>query len=385
MRFSELLARHGPAYRERFGPALPRRHREVLDRLLACRTPALGGELYGCSCGAFHYRYHSCNDRHCPRCGRTDADAWLEQARQRLLLPVPYFLLTFTVPEALRHWLRSHPKPGYDLLFAASAGALHDLAANPRRLGAQLGLLGVLHTWSRTLIHHPHVHYLVPGGGLSPDQRQWVAARPNFLLRVEPLSDRFRNRFQEALARECPEALAALPPKLWRQRWVVHSQPAGSGEGALSYLSRYLFKTATGDRGLTVLPDGRVRWPYRESGTGHWRHVDLEPFELIRRFLQHVLPSGYTRVRRFGWLHPAARGRLNRVRALLHQAPLLTKREQQTWQSPDGDPDPAHELEAPEPRLATGAPLCPRCQQPMRLLARWRRGQPLPALARPPP
>jgi hypothetical protein len=385
MRFSELLVRHGPAYRERFGPALPPRHREVLDRLLACRTPALGGELFACFCGAFHYRYHSCNDRHCPRCGQSDADGWLERSRQRLLLPVPYFLLTFTVPEPLRPWLRSHSKLGCDLLFKASAGALQDLAANPRRLGAQLGMLGVLHTWSRTLIHHPHVHYLVPGGGLSLDHRQWVAARPDFLFRVEPLSDRFRNRFKEALSRECPDAFAELPARLWRQRWIVHSQPAGSGEAALGYLSRYLFKTATGDRLTKVLPDGRIRWPYRESGTGRWRHVDLEPFELIRRFLQHVLPSGYTRVRRFGWLHPAARVRLNRVRALLHQVPVLTQGERETWQSADGDPEPAHELEAPQPRPSTPAPLCPHCQQPMRLLARWRRGQTLPALARPPP
>jgi len=166
----ELLTQFGPLYLEQFGSAMPARQREVLQRILRCRTPALGGELFGCpECpGQFHYRYHSCNDRHCPLCGATDADHWLEQQRQRLLLPVPYFLVTFTLPDPLRSWIRSHPKVGYEILFDASAQALQDLAGNPKRLGAQLGMLGILHTWSRTLIFHPHVHYLVPGGGLSP-------------------------------------------------------------------------------------------------------------------------------------------------------------------------------------------------------------------------
>lgn len=148
----------------------------------------MGGELFACpDCGAFHYVYHSCNDRHCPRCGQTDADAWLAD-HVALLLPTPYFLPTFTVPEALRAWLRSHPALGRDLLFATSARALQALAANPHRLGASLGMLGVLHTWSRTLIYHPHVHYLVPAGGLSPDQRQWIPSRSQFLLPAQLLA-----------------------------------------------------------------------------------------------------------------------------------------------------------------------------------------------------
>ena len=152
--FHELLTQFGPQYLERFGSAMPGRQREVLERILRCRTPGLGGELFGCpDCAQYHYRYHSCNDRHCPLCGATDADHWLAQQRQRLLLPVPYFLITFTVPDPLRSWIRSHPKLGYELLFDASAQALQDLAANPERLGAQLGMLGILHPWSRTLIY----------------------------------------------------------------------------------------------------------------------------------------------------------------------------------------------------------------------------------------
>ncbi len=156
--FHELLGRFAPDYLERFGPSMPQRQREVLERILRCRTAALGGQLFGCpDCQQFRYRYHSCNDRHCPLCGQADADDWLAR-QQRLLLPVPYFLLTFTLPDFLRAWVRSHPKLGYDLLFAASAQASQDLALDPKRLGAQLALLGILHTWSRTLIFHPHIH-----------------------------------------------------------------------------------------------------------------------------------------------------------------------------------------------------------------------------------
>jgi len=278
--FHELLVRHGPAYLKRFGPSLPGRQREVLERLLRCRTPALGGQLFACpDCGARHYRYHSCNDRHCPLCGQTDADQWLARQELRILLPTPYFLVTFTLPEPLRAWMRSHPKAGYDLLFQTSAQALQDLAANPKHLGASLGMLGILHTWSRTLIYHPHLHYLVPGGGLSADQRQWVPAKDKFLLPVFPLSDHFRHLFYQALQKHHPQELRTLSGKIWKQRWVVHVQPVGSGQQALHYLSRYVFKTATGNRRLELRSDGRVRWPYRDSTTGRSEHQNLTPDE----------------------------------------------------------------------------------------------------------
>jgi hypothetical protein len=330
----------------------------------------LGGELFGCpDCAKFHYRYHSCNDRHCPLCGATDADQWLQQQRQRLLLPVPYFLLTFTVPDPLRGWIRCHPKVGYELLFEASAQALQDLAANPKRLGAHLGMLGILHTWSRTLIYHPHIHYLIPGGGLSSDQRQWLPSRPKFLLPFKPLAQHFRTLFRQQLQKRQPQALSQLPASIWRQPWVVDSQAVGSGQNALAYLARYIFKTATGNRPLAALPSGQVLWPYRDSKTGQPKSIPLPPTELIRRFLQHVLPKGFCRVRLFGWLHPAAKIRGNRVRALLQQPALLTTQERQTWQ---GLEDSADELELqehiPEARLSL-SPLCPHCGRAMVLIA----------------
>src|SRR4051812_27383641 len=257
--FHELLVRHGPEYLQRFGLSLPGRQRQVLERILRCRTPALGGQLFVCpDCGALHYRYHSCNDRHCPLCGQTDAEQWLARQESRLLLPSNYFLVTFTLPEPLRAWMRSHPKAGYDLLFQTSAQALQDLAANPKRPGSSLAMLGILHTWSRTLIYHPPTHYLVPGGGLSLAQRQWCPANEEFLLPDYPLRDHFRHLFYHALKKLDPQFWRSLPAKVWTQRWMVKTRAVGSGREALRYLSRYIFKTATGNRLVTFLPDGRV-------------------------------------------------------------------------------------------------------------------------------
>ena len=378
----QLLSRLAPDYRSRFGWAMPQRHREVLKKILSCRTPALGGQLFACpDCRAFHYRYHSCNDRHCPQCGQTDADAWLAGQQARLLLPAPYFLVTFTVPEALRLFIRSHQKIALDLLFACSAQALQDLARNPRRLGADLGFLGVLHTWSRTLIFHPHIHYLIPGGGLGPDGRQWIAARPRFLLPVKPLGTHVCTLFKTRLRREHPDLFAQVPAKVWKRHWNVDSQPAGSGQNALRYLSRYVFKTATSNRTVQLTAQGKLRWSYRESNTGRQSSIQLEPLEFMRRFLQHVLPRSFARVRTFGWLHPAAKVRGNRVRALLGQPPLLTPAEEQTWNPP---PDPDLDPPASPTPVPCSAPRCPRCQQVMRLVGCWRAGQALLYPKRPP-
>ncbi len=382
----QLLRALAPQYRERFGQSMPGRHREVLNRILSCRTAALGGQLFQCpSCHAAHYRYHSCNDRHCPQCGQPDAEQWLEQQRGRLLLPVPYFLVTFTVPEELRRFIRSHQQLALDLLFSASAGAMQDLASNLKRLGARLGMLGVLHTWSRTLIYHPHVHYLVPAGGLSLDDRRWISTRHRFLLPLRPLGARYRHRFREGLQAEHPELLGQIPAKVWKRGWNVDVRPAGSGENALRYLSRYVFKTATGNRHVEWLPDGKVRWPYRESQTGRQTSIDLAPLDWMSRFLQHILPAGFARVRTFGWLHPAAKVRCNRVRALLKEHPLLTQAELDTWKPPPS-PEVPPAQSASDEVLPVDPPAikCPRCGKPMSFVAEWFAGDRIPLPNRPP-
>jgi len=382
----ELLLRTAPDYLKLFGPSMPDRHRQVLRKILACRTPAMGGHIFECpDCPGFLYRYHSCNDRHCPLCGQTDADDWFQHQRARLLLPAPYFLATFTVPEELRLFIRSNLQMGLDLLFASSAQALQDLAANPRRLGAQLGMLGVAHTWTRTLFFHPHIHYLIPGGGLSPDGRRWVPAR-KFLLPHEALGDHCRTLFKERLLKEHPDLFKHVPAKVWKLHWNVGCQAAGSGENALRYLARYVFKTATPNKTLARLPDGNLRWDYTDSQTGKPASIPLDPIEFLRRYLQHILPSHFARVRTFGWLHPAAKVRGNRVRALLRQPPLLTPAEKDTW-NPPAVPDgelPGDEPTADKPPVVCTTPLCPRCHKPTRLVGSWQPGRVLLYPKRPP-
>jgi hypothetical protein len=378
----QWLTRLAPDYLRHFGATMPARQREVLETIRSCRTPARGGELFACPDGhGFDYRYHSCNDRHCPLCGQTDADAWFQRQRERLLLPTPYFFSTFTVPEPLRMWIRAHLQIGLDLFFAASSQALHDLAANPGRLGAQLGMLGVLHTWSRTLIFHPHIHYLIPGGGLSPDGRQWVAAQDDFLLHHQPLGDRCRTLFKECLQRDHPDLFQQVPAIVWKTHWNVGVQKAGSGENALRYLARYVFKTATGNRLVQELPDGCLLWTYRDSKTQRPAQVRLQPLDFLARFLQHILPPYFARVRTFGFFHPAAKLRLNRVRALLHQKPVLTPAEKDTWQPPEPESEPASAgatspAPAPPPdpaqAAAPGRPLCPHCHKAMLHVGAWR-------------
>jgi hypothetical protein len=251
-------------------------------------------------------------------------------------------------------------------------------------------MLGVLHTWSRTLIFHPHVHYLIPGGGLSPDGRRWVPARNKFLLHHDPLGDRFRNVFKERLLKEHPDLFKQVPAKVWKRHWNVGCQHAGSGENALRYLSRYVFKTATNNRIVTLLGEGKVRWPYRDSQTGRDTAIQLDPFEWMSRFLQHILPPYFTRVRTFGWLHPAAKVRANRVRALLGQPPVLSPAQQAAWH-PTTDPpldgpddEPASAADTPDVPARSCAPLCPRCRKVMRLVGTWKAGQMLPLPNRPP-
>jgi hypothetical protein len=236
------------------------------------------------------------------------------------LLPVPYYLITFTVPEGLRAWLRSHQKAGYGALLKESAGALQDVAGRAKYLGAELGFLSVLHTWGRQLQFHPHVHCVVPAGGLSPDGLRWCRCpAANFFLPQLVLAARFRSRLQAALQAQ-PEA-NQIAPSVWREKWVVDVQPVGGGEAALKYLSAYVYRTALGSQRIVADQDGHITFKYKDSADQRWHTLKLLALEFIRRFLQHVLPQGFQRVRYYGWLSAAADGRWQRILALLNWTP----------------------------------------------------------------
>jgi len=347
-----VLRRHWPAYERKYRARLLPSHRRAVAALLSCRTPALGGQLYRCDCGQEHYAYHSCNHRACPQCGHADATEWLERQRRKLL-PVPYYLITFTVPAQLRQVIRSHQKDLYPLLLRESAGALRDIARDHKDLGAQIGCLAVLQTWTRDLRYHPHVHCVVPGGGLSPDRLRWVSPkREGYFLPQSVLALRFRTRLRQALQQHHPQLYVQIPRAAWALAWVADVQPVGTGEPALKYLAAYVFRTAFSAERILADDGQTITFAYRDN-QGRPGTVRLSPERFLHRFLQHVLPRGLQRVRHFGFLSAAATAQWQRVLALLDWTPL------------------PRILPPPRP-----PPLCPTCKKPMALIGRLARAPP---------
>ncbi len=312
----EVLRRYGPEYLERFGGSMPAEHRKVLRTLMACRTGELGTVCYQCSsCGASHVMGRSCGNRHCPTCQQDKTKAWLENQISRLL-PCPYFLLTFTLPAKLRPLVRAHQQACYAALFEASSGAIRKLTADPKYVGTKTpGFVGVLHTWGRMLDYNPHVHYVVPGGGLSEDGQAWLPSRADFFVPVKALSKIYQAKFRHALDRA--GLLDHVDPAIWSQDWVVHSQAVGDGRASLEYLAPYVFRVAISDRRIVSSDNDHVTFSYRKSGTRHWRKTTLDAMEFIRRFLQHVLPTRFMKVRHYGFLSPNACQSIEAVRWLV--------------------------------------------------------------------
>ena len=367
LELADLFRAYGPAYRARYGSRLLPSQRRAMQAIERCRTPALGGQVYVCpQCDQVQYRYHSCRNRHCPKCQGQQAHQWLEN-QQACLLPVPYFLLTFTLPAPLRPIARQHPRLIYDLLFRASASAAQQLARDPRRLGGQIGLIGVLHTWTRDLRYHPHVHYLAPAGALAADGQTWLPARKNFLLPVKALARLFRNHFRRALQKT--ECYARVPAQVWTQDWVVHCKPVGAGLTALKYLAPYIFRVAISNRRLVKLENDQVTFCYQSSQTGQTQPCTLSAEAFLHRFLQHVLPKGFVKVRYYGLFSRATPQRLAALRQQLQQQSA------ETVEPPVPRP-PASP--APHPGADDGV-RCPVCGQAMQVQSS------LPPTARCPP
>jgi len=357
-----IFREYGPAYRAQFGEAmLPSQH-AAMQAIEMCRTEALGGHIYTCpSCATTRYSYHSCRNRHCPTCQHAAAQTWLER-QQELLLPVPYFLITFTLPAQLRDVVYRHQRTFYNLLFRASAAALIQLARDPRFLGAQIGLVGVLQTWTRDLRYHPHVHYLVPGGGLADDGRTWVTAKADFLVHVKPLAALFRAKLRAALRQTA--LWAEIPATVWQQAWVVDCRSVGTARAALKYLAPYIFRVALSNNRIVQLADDQVRFRYTVGDTGQTAYCTLPVQEFLRRFLQHILPKGFVKVRYYGLFRVGHRRSLARLRSQLH---LLQHSATQATPAPAASDGSARVV------------VCPSCGQPMlrkRVLLPHNRGPP---------
>ena len=355
---------------------LGRVERRVMSAIVACRTAALGGHVEACDdCGVARIAYNSCRNRHCPKCQGAARAQWLA-ARQAELLPVPYFHVVFTLPAPIAAIAFQNKAAVYAILFAAAAEAMTTLAANPRRLGAQIGVVAVLHTWGQTLTHHPHVHCVVPGGGLSRDGTRWIAGRPNFFLAVKPLARLFRRlfleRLQKAYRRRRPEILRrpriprrsanfrALLAAMRGVNWVVYAKkPFGGPAQVLAYLGRYTHRVAIANSRLVALDDDHVAFTwkdYRQNGAA--KIMKLTPDEFIRRFLLHALPDGFHRIRHFGFMangHRAAK--LGLCRSLLADQPERSE-------------PPVNGHAAPKAKVSPRA--CPECGGNMRIVVTLR-------------
>jgi hypothetical protein len=347
----EIFRRYGPAYRAQRGAQLSPSQLAAMHAIEACRTEVLGGHLYRCShCNTTRYSYHSCRNRHCPTCQHDAAQAWLAR-QQELLLPLPYFLVTFTLPGGLRDIAYRRQALIYDLFFRTSAAALQQLAQDPRFLGAQLGMVGVLQTWTRDLRYHPHIHSLGPGGGLAADGRRWVTAKADFLVHIKPLAILLRAKLRAALRQT--DLWASIPAEIWRQDWVVDCRAVGSGRTALKYLAPYVFRVALSNNRLQSLQDDQVTFGYQDGATHQTKTCTLRAEAFIQRFLQHILPKGFVKVRYYGLFRVGARQKLARLRAQL----ILQQRTVELL--PPGEASPA--------RALAGGLTCPGCGHEMRL------------------
>ena len=301
-------------YVKRFGTRIPSFHLKAVKAIIDCRTSIMGGDVYYCSaCEKFHYSYHSCKNRHCPKCGSIDSEKWLEKQMKKLL-PVNYFMVTFTIPEELRFVCRSNQKLFYSILFKASSEALKTLLSDPKYAGGKAGFVGILHTWTRQLHYHPHIHFIVPGGAFDVERNQWNKANSKFLIPVKALSKRYRANFQKLLKKKNSQIFENIPNHIWYSKeFITNSKSVGKGEKALKYLSNYVYRVAIGNNRIVKYQNGKVTFKYKPSGSNKFKYQTVTAIEFMRRFLQHVLPSGFQKIRYFGFLSSAGKNIFEKV------------------------------------------------------------------------
>jgi hypothetical protein len=381
LEIADIFRAHGPAWRQANAGHVSLAQLKVMSAIEACRTEALGGHVAGCAkCDHHHIAYNSCKNRHCPKCQGPAARDWME-ARAEDLLPVEYFHVVFTLPAEIAQIAYWNKKAVYGLLFKASAETVMTIAADPKRMGARVGMTSVLHTWGSALTHHPHIHMIVPGGGLSPDGTRWVGCKPGFFLHVRVLSRLFRRLFLQGLMdlhraskltffgnleglAEADAFTTWLAP-FRKSEWVVYAKPPfGGPEAVLAYLSRYTHRVAISNTRLISADAQTVafHWKdYRIKSGDRQKVMRLATPEFIRRFLIHVLPDGFHRIRHYGLLANSTRkANITRIRTLL----CVQQSKQPAVPKPQAEIAP---LTLREP--------CPCCGSPMRIVEIFRRGQ----------
>jgi len=389
---ADIFRNHGAAWRKANAGHISLGQLKVMSAIESCRTGALGGHVLRCEdCSHTQIAYNSCRNRHCPKCQGAAAKEWLA-AREAELLPVPYYHVVFTLPAQIADIAYQNKAAIYDLLFTASAETMTTIAADPKHLGARIGLISVLHTWGSTMTHHPHVHMIVPGGGISLDGKRWVSCRPKFFLAAPVLSCLFRGLFLHKLLAahragrltffgahahlNNTRAFAAYLAPLHKTKWYVYGKrPFGGPEAVLAYLARYTHRVAISNSRLIAADTTGVTFRYKDyriKGPGRYKTMTLKPDEFIRRFLIHVLPNGFHRIRHYGLLASGTKTEtIARARELIATAtPVQT----------------AHPPQAPESAAATDKPAqaCPCCGGRMSIFETFKRGS-TPRYRPPPP
>lgn len=315
----EIVQTYGPEYIKRFGDAMPGEHRKVIKAIINCRTDHFGVTVYQCQeCGENHMVYRCCGNRHCPNCQHQKTQQWLDMQMKRQL-PGHHFMITFTVPEKLRRFIRSNQRSSYSALFRASSDTLKKLAADEKYLGGDLpGFFGVLHTWGQQLQYHPHIHYVVPGGVLSRNNDTWHPSRIDFYLPVKAMSKIFKAKFRDNMKKN--GLYSKIPSVVWNQNWNVNCQAVNNSEQSVKYLAHYVFKVAISNSRIIKVEDRKVLFKYRKPRSERWRTMALNVMEFLRRFLQHVLPTGFMKIRYYGFLNPNCAVPLDKISALIELA-----------------------------------------------------------------
>lgn len=322
----EVIERFAEPFWARHGASVTVDQRKALQAILQCRTFALGGHRYDCECGHTHFAWHSCNHRLCPQCGATGNAEWIDKQLGKLL-PVPYFLVTFTLPAELRP-VALRKIEVIEAFFRQSSGTLAEILADPKRTGFhKSGFFGAYQSWTQDLRFHPHIHYIVPGVGLSEKKRPVFLKDPKFLVHFRPLADRFRNRFLHWL-REMAFIDSTLYWKLRKMEWGVDIQPPGAGENAFKYIGQYVHHSVISDHRILAIENGHVSIRIKNRDTGQFETRLIEGVEFLRRFLLHVLPSGFHRIRYRGFLHARGKPALQWLQTALNAR--LNKRTRKT-------------------------------------------------------
>ncbi len=316
MTINDIFRQYGAAYLKKYGKQLLPSHRRLIKDLSRCRTVAMGTIYWHCEhCKKDHYSYAPCHNRSCPSCQNQNTVKWLIKQLD-LKLPVEYFMATFTIPESLRETARSRQKMIYNLLFRSASEAILKLAEDKKYMGGQIGIVGILHTWARNLTFHPHVHFLIPGIAVSNDRKKIRFSKEHFLVYAPNLSKIFRAIFVNGL-REA--GITGIDyDRLFENDWVVDVRSVGSGQRAIEYTAKYVFKTAISNGNILDCRNGIVTFRYQDYQSKKMKVMHLPVFEFMRRFLRHVLPRGFQKIRYYGILHPKRRLLFNLIRLLLH-------------------------------------------------------------------